>query len=240
MVRIPDDHGLRHKAEASPARNRRRTQTGGLRQAARRRISNGIRTFMARTLAFCEGLGVTVVRATTGNGPAHHLSDFSAMLGSHGSKHGHTKTFCPLAEGQDQEDEQDPDPKQALHSGLGERGCPRAEVLTPHQTPQLEPPAQHMRRPAPMSHTINANNALPHNAWVSQGSTAVFPGQVVSVERFGRPRLAKIPSETRMATSISTAKVGNFSSKSDLASMRCLSASDVSDIGRYPGRLSNC
>lgn len=55
--------------------------------------------FMARALAFYEGLGVSVERVVTDNGPAYRSGDFNGMLGARGIKHKRTRPFSPWQNG---------------------------------------------------------------------------------------------------------------------------------------------
>ena len=55
--------------------------------------------FMARAVAFFEGLGVEVERVMTDNGPAYRSGDFNALLEGRGIKHKYTRPFSPWQNG---------------------------------------------------------------------------------------------------------------------------------------------
>ena len=54
---------------------------------------------MSRALAFYEGLGVSVERVMTDNGPAYRSGDFNALLEGRGVKHKYTRPFSPRQNG---------------------------------------------------------------------------------------------------------------------------------------------
>lgn len=55
--------------------------------------------FMARALAFFEGLGVTVERVMTDNGPAYRSREFNESLDSRGIRHKYSRPFSPWQNG---------------------------------------------------------------------------------------------------------------------------------------------
>lgn len=105
--------------------------------------------FMSRALAFYEGLGVSVERVMTDNGPAYRSGDFNALLESRGVKHKYTRPFSPRQNGKvERMNRTLAQEWQYARAWESEGG----EGLRPRPLPgalQLGPSAQRVRGPAP-------------------------------------------------------------------------------------------
>lgn len=55
--------------------------------------------FMSRALRFFAGLGPTVERVMTGNGPGYRSGEFNALLGASGARHIYTRPYSPWQNG---------------------------------------------------------------------------------------------------------------------------------------------
>lgn len=105
--------------------------------------------FMSRALAFYEGLGVSVERVMTDNGPAYRSGDFNALLEGRGVKHKYTRPFSPRQNGKvERMNRTLAQEWQYARAWESEGG----EGLRPRPLPgalQLGPSAQRVRGPAP-------------------------------------------------------------------------------------------
>ncbi len=104
---------------------------------------------MSRALAFYEGLGVSVERVMTDNGPAYRSGDFNALLEGRGVKHKYTRPFSPRQNGKvERMNRTLAQEWQYARAWESEGG----EGLRPRPLPgalQLGPSAQRVRGPAP-------------------------------------------------------------------------------------------
>ena len=120
--------------------------------------------FMARALAFYEGLGVRVERVMTDNGPAYRSDDFNATLGARGIKHKYTRPFSPWQNGKVERMNRTLAQEWQYARAWESEGA-RAAALAPFlERYNWDRPHSACGGLPPMSRIVGVNNVLAHNS----------------------------------------------------------------------------
>ena len=119
--------------------------------------------FMARAVAFYEGLCVSVQRVMTDNGPAYRLGDFNAALDALGIEHKYTRPFSPWQNGKVERMNRTLAQEWQYSRAWKSEGS-RAEALDPFiEHYNWERPHSACGGLPPMSRIVGVNNVLAYN-----------------------------------------------------------------------------
>ena len=119
--------------------------------------------FMERALAFYEGLGVTVERVMTGNGPAYRSGEFNALLEARGIGHKYTRPFSPWQNGKVERMNRTL-AREWQYARAWEGEDARAEALASFiERYNWDRPCSACGGLPPMSRIVGVNNVLAHN-----------------------------------------------------------------------------
>lgn len=120
--------------------------------------------FMARAVAFYEGLGVSVQRVMTDNGPAYRSGDFNAALDALGIEHKYTRPFSPWQNGKVERMNRTL-AQEWQYSRAWKSEESRAEALDSFiEHYNWERPHSACGGLPPMSRIVGVNNVLAHNS----------------------------------------------------------------------------
>ena len=119
--------------------------------------------FMERALAFYEGLGVTVERVMTDNGPAYRSGEFNALLEARGIGHKYTRPFSPWQNGKVERMNRTL-AREWQYARAWEGEDARAEALASFiERYNWDRPHSACGGLPPMSRIVGVNNVLAHN-----------------------------------------------------------------------------
>ena len=119
--------------------------------------------FMARALAFYEGLGVAVERVMTDNGAAYRSGDFNAMLEGRGIRRKYTRPFSPWQNGKVERMNRTLAQEWQYARGWKSEAA-RAEALAAFlERYNWDRPHSACGGLPPMSRIVGVNNVLAHN-----------------------------------------------------------------------------
>lgn len=120
--------------------------------------------FMERALAFYEGLGVTVERVMTDNGPAYRSGEFNALLEARGIGHKYTRPFSPWQNGKVERMNRTL-AREWQYARAWEGEDARAEALASFiERYNWDRPHSACGGLPPMSRIVGVNNVLAHNS----------------------------------------------------------------------------
>ena len=118
---------------------------------------------MERALAFYEGLGVTVERVMTDNGPAYRSGEFNALLEARGIGHKYTRPFSPWQNGKVERMNRTL-AREWQYARAWEGEDARAEALASFiERYNWDRPHSACGGLPPMSRIVGVNNVLAHN-----------------------------------------------------------------------------